>query len=472
MRRPSAAACFIVVVLSAFVRPGPGVAAETATVEGRLANIAAVPPTPRLGLAFPGNFVNYPVLGEIGVGVVRLSAAWKRLERSPGQYEWSTFDKQIRMLQNLGIEPFLTFESNAPWAVRRNTSSLVNGTPKDKRQWQRFVRAVVERYDGDGKKDASSLLRPVRYFQVANEWLGAENRAGGWLGTTDELIEFINLSHDTVKEASPKAIFVHGGIASGQVDRLVLYEKGTECLRQPDLKQCPHVWQLIGSKGKYIRHQGEKATRVLGETRYDVADLHLYGRLEYDLPRIQTMRNMSGNRPLLSSECGGPSLIKRGDTYRPEDHFIAALGRNLTALSEGLAFCLWFRIAEGRGGSRINKKVPLIDTNRQPKPGFQAYKLLAIVLEGAERVERRGDNIFVIHRKHASPLVVAWKDKGDKRDSIMLPPEASGEVLHITDLANATYVIEAVPSQKASLPLSQLPWVAGKKLPKALYPSR
>lgn len=473
MRRGWTAA---VILFTAFLWAGwfaQDAAVVAQTIEGRLAKIDKPPMSPLLGIAFPGPLKAYPVIADSGFGVVRLSAAWKHLEPSRGRFDWDGFDKRIRTMQQLGLEPFVTLESNAGWAVRPNSSRLTNGTPKDMRDWQRFVHAVVERYDHDGDRDAPGLTRPVRYYQVANEWLGAENSAGGWLGTTDELIQFINLSHDTAKKASSKTIFVQGGIASGQADRLVLYEKGLECQRQPNLKQCPRVKKEIGGKANYVRNQGEKATRVYQETRYDVADLHLYGPLENDIPKIQTMKRMTGNRPILSSECGGPSLIKRGDVYRPEDHFMAVLGRNLTALSEGLSFCLWFRLVEGRGSSKINAKVPLVASNREPKPGYYAYKLLAVLLEGAERVERRGGNTFVIHRKGSGPLMVAWKSKNDKTDGqITLAAEVSGEVLRITDLAKAIYAIEAAPGGRASLPISELPIVAGKELPKALRPSR
>jgi len=471
MRKGSTAA---IALLATFLWAGwlaPDAAAASRTTEGRLADIGKLPESPLLGIAFPGPIRAYRIIADTGFGVVRLSAAWKRIEPSRGRFDWNGFDKSIRTLQELGLEPFITLESNAPWAVRSNTRRLTNGTPKDMRDWQRFVDAVVERYDNDGYQDAPGLTKPVRYYQVANEWLGAENSAGGWLGTTDELIQFINLSHDTAKKASSETIFVHGGIASGQADRLVLYEKGLECQKQPDLKQCPRVKQAVGDKAKYIRNQGEKATRVYTQTRYDVADLHLYGPLENDIPKIRTMRRMTGNRPIISSECGGPSLIKRGDVYRPEDHFMAVLGRNLTALSEGLRFCLWFRLVEGRGSSKINAKVPLAESNQKPKPGYFAYKLLAALLEGAERVERRGGHTFVIHRKGAGPLVVAWKSTTDESDGqITLPAQVSGRILRITDLVKATYTIEAAPGGKESLPLSNLPIVAGKKLPKALDP--
>ncbi len=118
----------------------------------------------------------------------------------------------------------MTLESDAEWGIRKETSHLANGTPKDLEQWQSFVAMVVERYDGDGQDDAPGLMRPVRYFQVANAWISPTNKAGVWGGSTEQLIHFINASYDATKARSPEAIFVLGGIASGNFDGLVVNE--------------------------------------------------------------------------------------------------------------------------------------------------------------------------------------------------------------------------------------------------------
>jgi hypothetical protein len=41
--------------------------------------------------------------------------------------------------------------------------------PVDTPAYQAFVRATIERYDGDGLSDMPGLVTPIRYWQVDNE---------------------------------------------------------------------------------------------------------------------------------------------------------------------------------------------------------------------------------------------------------------------------------------------------------------
>ena len=210
---------------------------------------------------------------------------------------------------------------------------------------------------------------------------------------------------------------------------------------------------------------------VFRDTRYDVADVHLYGPVELDPLRIEAIRERIGKRPLISTECGGPMVLDN-ESYDPEDHFLAVMERNLSALSEGLAFCLWWRLGEGKGSPDF-RKVALVERQGKIKPGYRAYQLLATILNGVDRVERRGaGHQYWLHRRGQTPLLVAWKRESDGDVSATLSPGvATGHVLRVTDAIRGTYVIDTMTTS-ARLALSRLPIVAGETLPEALYPSR
>ncbi|MCX8228108.1 MAG: beta-galactosidase, partial [Sulfitobacter sp.] len=155
----------------------------------------AVTPNARLGIAFPGDKTQYyPLIAQAGIGIARISVQWKLVEPTPGRFNWSGLDRRVAALQALGIHPFLTFESNADWATVAETRGVKNARPRDPAQWQRFVNAVVERYDGDGRNDMRGLRRPVPYWQAANEWISDRNKSGGWVGSADQLIAYIKLT--------------------------------------------------------------------------------------------------------------------------------------------------------------------------------------------------------------------------------------------------------------------------------------
>ena len=143
-------------------------------------------------------------------------------------------------------------------------------------------------------------------------------------------------------------------------------------------------------------------------------------------------------------------------------------------LSEGLRFCLWFRLGTSGGAHTTpgNRKVPLIEDGK-PKPGVWAYRLLAVALEGVERVERRGSGLdhYWLHRTGKTPLMVAWKGDGSG-DTVALPPGLRvGHVLRVTDAVRGTFVVEPLPAS-GPLRLGPLPLIAGEDLKRALRLSR
>jgi len=425
----------------------------------------AVQPNPRLGLAFPGGDPSYyHLVSDGGMGVVRLTVSWGRYEPREGAFDWSSLDAKVLALQQLGIDPFLTLQSDAPWGVESSTKKAVNRPPTDLSVWKRFVRTLVERYDKDGNADAPGILRPVRYYQAANEWISDKNASGGWTGTREQFIEFINATYDAVKAGDPKAVFVMGGIASMNLDVMSVregfgsytihynYSETSGVTITPEQARDPAYESLF-----------QEVYRVLKECRYDYADAHLYGPVEFNEARIAFMKSKCRGRPLLSSEFGGPSRDYDSD-ITPEDHFMAVIEYNLDVLSRGLEFGLWFKLGENPSGTTWgNAYVPLFDTNANPKAGYWAYKLLASVMGDLAKVERLDSGAYLLYRKEKAPVFIAWSTP--ERSRVQLPEQvAAAELLRVTDAAAGSYVIEPVPAG-GTISLGPLPIVATQPLP-------
>lgn len=368
----------------------------------------AVRPNDRIGLSFPGSQVRYfPYLSAAGVGVARIAVTWNLIEPAPGQYNWPGLDDRVSGLLNLGIKPFLTFESQSDWGTRPETRTVKNGAPIDMAGWREFVTRVVERYDGDGVDDMPGLNGRVVYYQVANEWESPQNPSGGWVGSGKDLIDFIDQSRDAVKAADPKAIFVLGGIASFNMDVLLValgredfhiqqrWSERSKTVFDRDRIMSPEITGLIN----------ERVLPVLRETRYDMADAHLYGPEERDPARLKLLGDLTG-KPVLSAECGGPSR-DYGAEYTPEGHFVAAVSRHLNILAAGGEFCLWFRLGEDDKTTWGNRHTALYTNDARPKPGVWAFRLLARLLQpgitphalSSDRFELRGGD---------APLRLGW----------------------------------------------------------------
>lgn len=350
--------------------------------------------SPALGLAFPGAKTSYyPFIRQAGIGTVRLTADWSRLEPKPGQYKTKGLDGRIAALQAQGLQVFLTIETPKAWYSRPGTGQTAKtSAPADQARWAKFVSFLVERYDGDGQQDAPGLRRSVRYIQVANEFVSPNNKSGGWDGTNDELLAYINTAYGAAKAANPKVIFVLGGIAAFNLDIALLadtganfplqqrWSKGSKTVISKGQAKSPSIRALLDGRAKFI----------LRQAKYDMADAHLYGPEGRDTARIAWLRKVA-RRPVLSSECGGPSL-DYDTSYAPADHAAAVMRRNLGVLADGLPFCLWLGLGEEITTTYGNRRVPLFDKRRKPKPGVAAYRLLAQMLGSGRKVKRLGGN--------------------------------------------------------------------------------
>ncbi len=366
-------------------------------------------PNPRLGLSFPGaNPANYSAIADAGIGVVRISAAWKRIEPRRGRFDFSGLDRRVRGLQKLGLTPFITFESNANWATQKRTQKVKNATPKHAERWAHFITTVVARYDGDGQDDMPGLIRPVRYWQVANEWVSDRNKSGGWASSADDLIRYVTVARDAVKAEQRNAIFVMGGMAAFNMDvLLVARDKRSFEVRQSWSATSETVASQREMRGAQIsQFIDTQVMPVLTKAPFDMASVHLYGPENRDAARLAMMRRVTG-KPVLSSECGGPTL-DYGGTYSEAEHFRAVIERNLNVLAAGARFCLWFRLGEAKGSTYGNRRTALYDTKAQPKAGVYAYRALARLIDADARISVVGPGHYRIRRGAGQSISIAW----------------------------------------------------------------
>lgn len=112
-------------------------------------------------------------VSDLGVKWVRVNAVWKIVQPTEedvisGSFDWRALEKSwnFRAYQNMGIHLLVTISllggvtehSYVPDAGAYNESAYL-----------KFVKDLVERYDGDGIHDAPDLKNPIRFWQVENE---------------------------------------------------------------------------------------------------------------------------------------------------------------------------------------------------------------------------------------------------------------------------------------------------------------
>ena len=140
---------------------------------------------------------------NIGVAWTRegLYAFWFKVQPNISQptYTFAAYDKQwaavpsnMRILGNISPQP-----TNAQGYCLPNSY-----IPKDELMYAAFVKATVERYDGDGIDDMPGLTNPIKYWQVGNE----PNSA------ITGFAELQRITYTAIKEACPDCTVLIGGV--------------------------------------------------------------------------------------------------------------------------------------------------------------------------------------------------------------------------------------------------------------------
>ncbi|MEE2750991.1 MAG: glycosyl hydrolase [Myxococcota bacterium] len=129
----------------AMERPGPEVLQRRLEADGRAAAEVGARWTRGHTVAFPAMPYNR---------FVKESGSFRRV------------DAWVRAVQVAGLE---IVGMVGPWPGNRTQEFTDRYTPSDMDGYLDYVRAMVERYDGDGVEDMPGLVAPIRHWEVDNE---------------------------------------------------------------------------------------------------------------------------------------------------------------------------------------------------------------------------------------------------------------------------------------------------------------
>lgn len=304
---------------------------------------------------------------KVGVGTLRIPFDWSAFERSPGQWDFSTYDpvvadaasRGMRILPNLFDPP--SFRSSRGTSTARGMFP-----PSDPAAMGEFAAQLVRRYGPDGSlwAERPSLRRvPIQSWQVWNE----PNIPPWWGGPADpegytRLLEAVARA---IRAADPRAEIVAAGL--------------------PNSSQGPSVKTYLGR----MYAAGAAAW-------FDTLAIHPYGSDFYDvMGQVHEMRAIAtqngDDAPIWISELGWPTDGPRGYDFFTEEEQARlvtqtsrAFAANRTAMGlRGFTYFYWRESAPDPADTSksIWGHVGLIAPDR-PKPAFYAYvDILAEMLE-------------------------------------------------------------------------------------------
>ena len=109
-----------------------------------------------------------PPFVDAGIGHVRLPVQWRYIEpldKAPSEFLWHGLDRVIPTLNEAGLSPVAVLYTRPDWASS-SSCGPIDLTPLSR--YTNYISELVERYDGDGFKDAPGSPI-IRYWEIENE---------------------------------------------------------------------------------------------------------------------------------------------------------------------------------------------------------------------------------------------------------------------------------------------------------------
>lgn len=162
---------------------------------------------------------------ESGAGWVQFAGvSWRAIEPKPPRsgthdYRWSRLDEAVQLWQRYGFHIAMWLQLGNGWfagpvqykplgELLKFSNSDRLPKPEFMADYESWVTALVERYDGDGHQDMPGLLRPILYYQCGNEYANPMF----WTGTLEEYITLLKLTRRAARRACPKVKIISNSL--------------------------------------------------------------------------------------------------------------------------------------------------------------------------------------------------------------------------------------------------------------------
>jgi hypothetical protein len=248
-------------------------------------------------------------------------------------------------------------------------------SPEESEDYSAFVRAAVERYDGDGIADMPGLERPIQYWEVDNEpdlknapGLGRRARTG--FSTPSQFADVVRLTSAAIREADPTAKVLQGGI--GRPSQIHGYEYMQALFKRPGFYEAVDIVSI------HVYHRGPDVVR-----------------LESAIRKAQAVAK---GKPVWLTEVSVPSVGRHvwiNEDWQAEMVFRTAM----TAMRLGVEKVFWHTLvdpperisAQARSGSASNSLFAREeDGSLREKPAGRAFSILSELLESVDWADVHG----------------------------------------------------------------------------------
>ncbi len=268
---------------------------------------------------------------EVGASWLSLQphVIWFSIESAPGVYDWSSVDVEVKQLQEIGLDITMVLSPvmNAFGDERKQIAAMASkysGLLEFLREsdaakqyklyphdelipvWISFLKAAVDRYDGNGQNDMPGLKSAVRNWHFVEEYPCPE------IKDPRVYADLLKTTYETIKGADPKAKVIMAGLA-GNFLRYFAFMDGLitdEDAGVIDSVMHPRAWWNANPVWKTAK-TGFEGVLEACKDYFDIMDIHTYiikeNFMEPELAYIkQAMQRYGYSKPIWIIEGGGP----------------------------------------------------------------------------------------------------------------------------------------------------------------------
>ncbi len=372
--------------------------------------------------------LHYDDLIESGATWLRIAVHWRQIEpnnTAPDNYIWRHGDYVFAAAgAGAGIRVIGTIEDAPDWAIEDPMKRDGPIIPEHIPDFLEFVAELVERYDGDGFKDAPGSP-VVDYWELYNE---PDKKLtvtdGRWGDHATEYSELLSAVYPVIKNANPNAKIVLGGLA--------------------------YDW-FEDQNGPFVRTFLDDVLAHGQGNNFDIFNFHAYPTFNINwtpghsdvmgpglLEKAQFLRNKLNaagvNKPMIVTEAGWHSNHDPNHPGSEEIQSRYVVEMYTQSLAADLDVMIWWMLYDAAGHGNENG-LTTIDNPPRRKMAFTAHQTIVNMLTNKPFVRaltpgELNNNISLEAYEFANPstgraLYVAWLNPVNHGNttSLSLPAE-------------------------------------------------
>lgn len=330
---------------------------------------------------------------QVGVKWARQDFIWRRIEKSPGQYDWSGYDRLVDLCHQHGVLVF----GNLAYAPSFHDPR----TPAGVAAYCTFAQAAAHRYVGK-----------VDVWQIWNEPNG-----GFWNGSADDYARLLAAAGKAIHQTNPKArvLGLNSAFCDVRFAEAVLKQVPHDCFdvacfhpyRPPNAPEDNFDWWMLD---QYVKSWNK--TTLTAD--YPLVHMTL---LEQTTELDRTIRKFGPAKPLWITEmCWNTHIHPYGVSELRQADLLVRL-YVLAIASRQIEKIFWWTLKD-QGTRQFDQAdmVGLMRADLTPKYSFYAYGWMTRMLEGKDwlRNDAFGPNVFVcVFRDQTADedTLVAWTTK-------------------------------------------------------------